>query len=134
MRVYAVLLTSLLVIALAACTNGTPLQATTRSPGPLHAGAATVDMTPPPGLSTGGHGPAGAIARGQLTRLYARAIYLTDGVKPLLLVSVESFAVPPAFQLEIQQNVLDDLGKPLPLSSIIVAATHTHQGPGNYLG
>src|SRR5438132_8572449 len=135
MRYYtAVVLTLSLVAFGGSRTTGATQQATTAAIAPLHAGAFRVDITPPPGLSTGGHGPAGAIARGHLTRLYARAIYLTDGLHPLLLVSVESFAVTPAFQLEIHKRVPDDVGKPLPLASIIVSATHTPHGPRNYLG
>jgi neutral ceramidase len=134
MRSHMLLILALSIMGGSAAHLGNGPQGRAATARQLHAGAAIVDITPPTGLSTGGHGPAGAIARGQLSRLYARAIYLTDGVHPLLLISVESFAVPPAFQLEVQRRVRDDLDKPLGLASIVVAATHTHQGPGNYLG
>src|SRR5215471_15029976 len=72
----------------------------------FQAGAARIDITPPPGLATGGHGPAGAIARGHLTRLYARAFYFRDtDDHSLLLISVETFAVPQVFRKEIQKQV-----------------------------
>ena len=99
----------------------------------FQAGAARVDITPPPGLPTGGHGPVGAVARGHLTRLYARAIFFRDkNDHPLLLVSVESFAVPQVFRAEVQRRFEQATHISLPLESIIIAATHTHQGPGNY--
>ena len=98
MRYHTLLVIAVTIVgAGGARTTGAPQQAAIAAAGLLRAGAAIVDITPPPGLATGGHGPAGAIARGHLTRLYARAIYLTDGTHPLLLVSVESFAVPPPF-------------------------------------
>lgn len=99
----------------------------------FQAGAARADITPPPGLATGGHGPAGAVARGHLTRLYARAVFFRDKKDhSLLLVSVESFAVPQIFRSEVQRRFKRDTGISLPLESIIISATHTHQGPGNY--
>jgi neutral ceramidase len=102
--------------------------------GPFRAGAAQVDITPPPGLATGGYGPAGAITRGQLTRLWARAIYIEAADRSaLLLVSVESFAVPQVFRTAIRDAVRARAARDLPLASVIVAATHTHHGPGNYL-
>ena len=111
-------------------TSGTVQQPVDRA---SEAGAAIVDITPPAGFATGGHGPGGSISRGTLTRLYARAIYLrAPSGPPLLFVSVESFAVPHVFRSRIQAK-LKELGIDLPPSSIIVAATHTHQGPGNYL-
>lgn len=106
---------------------------TIAAPHEFQAGSARADITPPPGLPTGGHGPVGAVARGHLTRLYARAIFFRDSNDyPLLLVSVESFAVPPVFRAEVQQRFEQATNIRLPLESIIIAATHTHQGPGNY--
>lgn len=103
------------------------------APHEFQAGAARADITPPPGLPTGGHGPIGAVARGHLTRLFARAIFFRDGADhPLLLVSVESFAVPQIFRSEVQRRFKRATGISLPLESIVISATHTHQGPGNY--
>ena len=113
--------------------RATALPDTERQQAVFAAGVAKVDITPPPGLSTGGYGPAGAIARGHLTRLYARAIFLrhADG-NPLLLISVESFAVPQIFREAVVKK-FRQLRIPVREESVIVAATHTHHGPGNYL-
>src|SRR4051812_29163357 len=39
------------------------------------AGVGKAELTPPPGIPLGGHGPAGRVSRGYWTRLYARAFY-----------------------------------------------------------
>ena len=99
--------------------------------GQFVAGVGRVDMTPPPGYPTGGHGPSGALGRGHWMRLYARAFDFEDpACRRLVLVSLESFAVPKvlfeevASRIAIHGNSRDEL---------ILAATHTHQGPGNYM-
>ena len=95
------------------------------------AGAAREEITPPPGFPTGGHGPAGALARGQWGRLWARAFYFEDpSGRKLVLISSETFAVPRGLTLEVARRVAD-LG--LHPEEIILAATHTHQGPGGFL-
>jgi neutral ceramidase len=101
-------------------------------------GASRVDITPPPGYPTGGHGPAGAMSRGYWTRLYARAFFFADTTgSTLTLVSAEFFAVPGALTAEVRRRVIRDAWKnhgiSIQPSSIIIAATHTHQGHGNYL-
>lgn len=95
------------------------------------AGAARVDMTPPVGYPTGGHGPSGAVSRGYWGRLFARAFYLEDtGGRKLVMVSVESFAIPIALHFDVARRVA---GLGIHREEIVLAATHTHQGPGNYL-
>src|SRR5690348_14628961 len=59
------------------------------------AGAAKVDITPPPGYPMGGHSIGGRVARGYWTRLYARAFYFQDAAgHRLVLVSCDLFAIP----------------------------------------
>lgn len=100
-------------------------------PKAFRAGAARVDMTPPVGYPTGGHGPAGSVSRGYWGRLYARAFYFEDTMgRKLVLVSCETFAIPRALHFEVARRVAD-LG--LYREQIVLAATHTHQGPGNYM-
>jgi neutral ceramidase len=103
------------------------------------AGAAVEDLTPPPGFPTGGHGPAGDVARGHWTRLRARAFFFEDRAgRALALVSADLFAVPAGLHARVARLVSAALAErklavALPPEAIIVAATHTHQGPGNYL-
>jgi neutral ceramidase len=106
-------------------------------PGRMVAGAAKMDITPPPGYPTGGHGPAGAMARGYWTRLYARAFFFADSAgSPLVLVSSDLFAIPGGLTAEVRRRVTakwSSHGISFAPEAIIIAATHTHQGPGNYL-
>src|SRR5271157_5795420 len=50
-----------------------------QTPDHFTAGAGKTEITPPPGIPLGGHGPGGRVARGYWTRLYARAFYFDDG-------------------------------------------------------
>ena len=106
-------------------------------PGHLVAGAAKVDITPPTGFPTGGHGPAGAMARGYSSRLYARAFFFADSAgSPLVLVSCDFFAVPGGLTAMVARRVSKkelERGVLIPPAAIIISATHTHQGPGNFL-
>jgi neutral ceramidase len=92
------------------------------------AGAAKVDITPPPGYPMGGHSIGGRIARGYWTRLYARAFYFQDGAgHRVVLVSCDLFAIPAALHAAVAERLK------LPPDSLIVAATHTHHGPAGYM-
>ena len=101
------------------------------------AGVGVADLTPPPGFPTGGHGPAGGFARGQLGRLQARAFaFLDRDGHALVLVSCDLFAMPGGLQREVAHLVEQrtrDLDVSLGLEGLVLAATHTHQSPGNYL-
>jgi neutral ceramidase len=100
-------------------------------PGTFIVGAASAEITPPPGYATGGHGPAGSLARGHWLRLYARAFYFEDrdGHK-LVLVSLDSFALPKSVYAEVARR-LGPLG--IHREELILAANHTHHGPANYM-
>jgi neutral ceramidase len=107
----------------------------TQTSSTFRAGVKQVDITPPPGFPTGGHGPAGDIARGYWNRLHARAFYidLGAGSKGLVLVSCDLFAMPLGLHRAVWQELVKrkaDAG--LEEGRIILAATHTHQSPGNY--
>jgi hypothetical protein len=115
------------------------------------AGAARIDTTPPPGYPNGGDGPAGSVARGYWTRLYARAFFFQDSDgRRLAMVSCDLFALPEGLHAKVArllntdwprlkrigtENGLPTRDKPVPISpdQLIIAATHTHQGPGNFL-
>lgn len=102
--------------------------------GEFRAGSASVDLTPPPGISMGGHGSAGRIARGTWTRLYARALYLEDkDGSPLLLITCDLWAIPAGLADRVAE-LLGTSPPPVPISrnQLILAATHTHQGPANF--
>ena len=120
-------------------------------PGRLMAGAQRIDITPPPGYPTGGDSLAASVGRGYWTRLYGRAFYFEDKEgHRLVLVSADLFAIPEALHSKVSQLLNSDWksvekaaagvgltvgATPLPLSpdELIISATHTHQGPGNYM-
>jgi neutral ceramidase len=96
-------------------------------------GRARVEITPPPGYPMGGHSIAGKVARGYWTRLYAQAFYFQDARGGnLALVSCDLFAVPAGLRAEVARLAAKN-GVPLLPDALILAATHTHHGPGNYM-
>ena len=96
------------------------------------AGAWKVELTPPPGYPIAGHGPPAAIARGYWSRLYARAFYFRDRTgTPLVLVSCDLFAMAGGLWQAVLQKVNEQVY--LPPESLVIAATHPHQGPGGFM-
>jgi neutral ceramidase len=78
----------------------------------------------------GGYSIAGKISRGHWTRLYARAFYFQDASESVTLVSCDLFAVPRGLHARVAQALAAEGVTP---DGLILAATHTHQGPGNYM-
>ena len=97
-------------------------------------GAAAVDITPLPGYPMGGHSIAGRTSRGVWTRLYAKAIYLEDADNHgIVMVSCDLWSIPGGLADRVAQSVqATSWGKTIGRDQIIIAATHTHQSPGNY--
>ncbi len=96
------------------------------------AGAGAEEITPYPGIPLGGHGPGGRIARGTWMPLYARAFYFEDDQgHAVAMVSCDLFAVPGALRAEVLRLV--NIKKRLGPGALILSATHTHQGPGNFV-
>jgi len=103
------------------------------APCQLLAGAAKEDITPPPGFPMGGSGPAGRFGRGYWTRLYARAFYFRDVKgRSLVLVSCDLAAVSGGLQMEVALR-LHGKGVNLTRENLILAATHVHHGPGDFM-
>jgi neutral/alkaline ceramidase-like enzyme len=90
--------------------------------GPLRAGAAKIDITPPKGMFpirgnqvlVGVHDP-----------LYARALVFDNGVSKAALISVDTAGMPNS--ADIVKAVTGELG--IPASYLSVAATHDHNTP-----
>ncbi|MGC9970830.1 MAG: neutral/alkaline non-lysosomal ceramidase N-terminal domain-containing protein [Bryobacteraceae bacterium] len=107
---------------------------TPQAPGRFLAGAAKVEITPPPGYPLGGHSIAGRIARGYWTRLYARSFVFQDAQgRSVALVSCELFAIPAGLHAEVARLVASEHHVPLGPEALILAATHTHHGPAGYM-
>ncbi|MGH7331715.1 MAG: neutral/alkaline non-lysosomal ceramidase N-terminal domain-containing protein, partial [Candidatus Rokuibacteriota bacterium] len=109
--------------------------------GSWRAGAAKVDLTPTSGFPMGGHSLVGQTARGYWTRLYVSAIYLEDpDGRRLALVSCDLWSMPAGLADRVAELVASNRrGERRPADRIILtrdqlvlAATHTHQSPGNF--
>lgn len=100
----------------------------------LLVGAAESDLTPIPGYPMGGHGPAGTIGRGVWTRLKARATFVEDaGGDAVAFVACDLWSIPGGLTdrvVELVQRA--PAGRALSRSRVLLAATHTHQSPGNF--
>jgi neutral ceramidase len=99
------------------------------------AGAAQVDITPPPGYSMGGFGnELSKIARGWWTKLYAKSYYYEDpSGNMLVIVAADLWSVSQGlcdkvmYYLHKQGNAYK-----LPREWVLVTATHTHHSQGNF--
>lgn len=97
---------------------------------PLRAGAGMTDITPPrTGYYLGGWTRADRLAEGASTRLMASALVLQRGKQKLALVAVELFAVPAGLQEAVAARLA---ARGFDRTNVIMAATHTHSGPGGY--
>jgi neutral ceramidase len=146
-RFFEVIFSFVAMAALTGCvlfTKGAPLDVPSYelpAPAPFvdsfRAGVGKVDITPPAGFPTGGHGPAGSMARGAWTRLYARAFVFADAQGNVaVFVSCDLFAIPGGLTARVAREVgirskARDIT--IPPEAITLAATHTHQSPGNFL-
>ncbi|HZP43171.1 MAG TPA: neutral/alkaline non-lysosomal ceramidase N-terminal domain-containing protein [Candidatus Binatia bacterium] len=126
------------LVLLAACSEkieGTiPVPAAPVPAGTFRAGAAKVDLTPPPGFPMGGFSIVGRTARGWWTRLHARAVYLEDADgAPLALVACDLWAVPAGLVDRVAELLgADGETRHVGRDRLVVAATHTHHSPGNF--
>jgi hypothetical protein len=95
--------------------------------GPLQAGAAvrTLDLGPAPLI--GGFPKFRWAAEGVEAPLTARALVLAVPGMKVALASVEVLVIPGALDAAVRARVAD-----LKLDGLVLAATHTHAGPGGY--
>jgi neutral ceramidase len=126
-----------LVLLALACAR---VEGTLPSPNPpagtgaLRAGAAEVDITPPPGYPMAGHSMEGRVGLGVWTRLSARAIYLEDEEgQPLVLLAADLWGMPAG----LVDAVAERLGRSSATAHIgrehlVFGATHTHHGPSGF--
>jgi neutral ceramidase len=97
----------------------------------LLAGAAEVDITPPPGMPKAGHSSNAHLGTGFRTRLRAHVIHLRAGTTSLALVQCDLLAGSAIVQRLVAEAVADT---DLPLAGLFMGATHTHAGPGQFHG
>src|SRR4029077_11620455 len=95
----------------------------------LRAGAGRSDVTPPTGFYTMGYVRSDAVARGQHTRLFARAIVLKEGRRKLALVAIDLGFTPGGLVHEVAMIVAK---RGFTERNILISASHTHSGPAGW--
>jgi len=122
-----ILLAALSIPWRGASVRSTPEVAGVAGRGALAAGAAVrpLDLGPSPVL--GGFPRWRWTATGVADQVTARALVLTEPGCSVALVSAELVLVPRALAEAVRVRVAD-----LKLDAVVVAATHTHAGPGGY--
>lgn len=95
--------------------------------GPLRIGTAKIEITPPVGFPLAAYGA--RISTGVHDPIVARALAISDGGETVVLVSVELLAVTDDFFNSVSQKIRAAI--PLPEDHLLIAATHTHSGPGS---
>jgi len=98
----------------------------------LLAGAAEVDITPPPGLPKAGYSSNANDGSGFRTRLRGRVLHLRAGHTSLALVQLDLLGGSAVLQHLVAKAIADDTD--VPLAGLLIGATHTHAGPGQFLG
>jgi hypothetical protein len=95
----------------------------------LRVGVGRADITPPTGYFTMGNVRSDARAKGQHTRLQARAIVLERGGTKVALVVTDLCCVAGGLLTEAAKQLE---GRGIDERSMVVAGTHTHSAPGQY--
>ncbi|BDG03330.1 neutral/alkaline non-lysosomal ceramidase N-terminal domain-containing protein [Anaeromyxobacter oryzae] len=103
------------------------MEAVARGRGPLSAGAATLDFELPAGTPIGGFARLSYDATGVRNRVSVRAVVVEAAGCRVALVSAELLLVPDALEEAVRARLAD-----VPLDGLVLAATHTHAGPGGY--
>lgn len=95
-------------------------------------GAATVDITPPPGMPKAGYSSNAHTGRAFRTRLRATITHIRHGRASLALIQWDLLGGSSVVQHLVARDVAGDTD--VPLAGIWLGATHTHAGPGQFLG
>ena len=98
----------------------------------LLAGVADVDITPPPGLPKAGYSANAHDGAGFRTRLRARVLHLRAGRTSLAIVACDLLGGSAVVQHLVADAVAATTD--VPLAGLMIGATHTHAGPGQFLG
>ena len=98
----------------------------------LLAGAAAVDITPPPGMPKAGYSSNADDGDGFRTRLRAAVLHLRSGTTSLAIVQCDLLGGSAVLQHLVADAIADHCD--VPLAGLMIGATHTHAGPGQFLG
>lgn len=112
-----------------------PVSAPAGAPAPvdgLIAGAVDVDITPPPGLPKAGYSRNAHTGTGFRSRLRARVLHLRAGSSSVALVQCDLLGGSAVVQRLVARAVAATTD--VPPAGVYIGATHTHGGPGQFLG
>jgi len=98
-----------------------------RVQGPLSAGAAAVPIDVPPGTPVAGFPRLRWASQGVRDAPMVRALVLREPGLTAAIVSAEILLVPPELRRRVEARLAD-----LELDALLLAATHTHAGPGGW--
>lgn len=98
-----------------------------RSPSGLHAGAATVDITPQGSVFLYGYPHVPRYSTGIHDPLECAALYLRNGAGAALFLANDVIYFTKAFVAGVRQRIRERTG--VPEHAIMITATHTHSGP-----
>jgi neutral ceramidase len=98
-----------------------------RGKGPLTAGASSVPLELPAGVPIGGFARLDYASAGVRDPVGVRALVIRSGDCRVALVSAELLLVPEALEEAVRARLPD-----VPLDGLVLAATHTHAGPGGF--
>jgi neutral ceramidase len=98
----------------------------------LLAGAVDVDITPPPGIPKAGYSRNAHDGAGFRTRLRARVLHLRSGSTSIALVQCDLLGGSAVLHHLVAKAVAERTD--VPLAGLMIGATHTHGGPGQFLG
>ncbi len=93
----------------------------------LRAGAASVDITPPPGGMMDGYGSRLTPSQGVHDPLFARVLVTDYGESACVIVACDLLGVHPWLTVELRRRVRESLG--IAENAVLLAATHDHAGP-----
>ena len=96
------------------------------------AGAAEADITPPPGMPKAGYSANAHDGHGFRTRLRARVTHLRAGRASIALVQLDLLAGSSVLQYLVAEAIAERTD--IPLAGVWMGSTHTHAGPGQFLG
>ena len=131
------------LLPIADASGGAPRRARFRLPVPtpagdpspvegLLAGAVEVDITPPPGLPKAGYSRNAHTGAGFRSRLRARVLHLRAGTGSLALVQCDLLGGSAVVHRLVARAVAG--ATDVPAAGVYIGATHTHGGPGQFLG
>lgn len=98
----------------------------------LLAGAVRVDITPPPGMPKAGYSSNAHDGVGFRTRLRAHVLHLRCGHSSIALVQCDLLGGSSVVQHLVADAIRDRTD--VPLAGLMIGATHTHAGPGQFSG